>query len=521
MSHIAKSSLIIAVFFGVDKVLGFLRQILVAQQFGLTYEIDAFNAANNIPDLLSALISGGALGVALIPVLSEYLEKRGHPAVWDLFSRILNFAFIVTATISALIVIFADPLVRNLIAPGFPAEQQTLTIELMRLDLLAILVFSISGLVMAGLQANQHFLTPAMAPGLYNIGQIFGVAVLAPTVGLTIGPITLPAYGMGIFGLVYGVIIGSLLHLGIQIPGLMRYHFRWIPAIDLKNPGVQQVLVLLGPRVMTMFFLQVFFIARDNLASSLGEGAVTALNYGWFIMQVPETLIGSALAIALLPTISEFFARRQVGEYATTINQAIRSILAFTIPISALMWVALEPLIPAIFGFEQQGSELVLWATRAYLLGLTGHALLEIGARSFYAQQDARTPLYVAALNAGVYILFAIALSSWIGAPGIALANTIAFTGEALLLLILLNRRIPRLSTSLGEPSDAISQSGLLKLNNTLIRAIIASVSGALVASLILLLPLHPLIIGLGALVTGGIVVLPFIWPEIKLLIKL
>jgi putative peptidoglycan lipid II flippase len=521
VSHIAKSSLIIAVFFGIDKVLGFIRQVFVARQFGLTYEIDVFNAANNIPDLLSALISGGALGVALIPVLSEYLERRGRPASWDLFSRIVNLAFLVTAAISVLIVIFAGPLVRYVITPGFPPEQQALTVELMRLDLLAILIFSISGLVMAGLQANQHFLLPAMAPGLYNIGQIFGVAVLAPSQGFSIGPITLPAFGLGIHGLVYGVIFGALLHLGIQVPGLLRYKFRWTPAINLKDPGVRQVLALLGPRVLTMFFLQVFFIARDNLASGLGEGAVTALNYGWFIMQVPETLIGSALAIALLPTISELFARRQIGEFGATINRAVRAVLAITLPIAALMWVALPPLIPVVFGFDPQGAELVLWATRAYLLGLAGHALLEIGARSFYAHQDARTPLFVAALNAGVYILFAVLLSRWIGPAGIALANTIAFSGEALLLLVLLNRRIPLLASQEGAPPGIPAYQGLLHLNRTLPRAALACAASALVAAVILRLPLPPLPLGLGALAAGGLAALPFIWPEIKILIKL
>ncbi|MFC2025833.1 murein biosynthesis integral membrane protein MurJ, partial [Chloroflexota bacterium] len=259
MTHIARASLIIALFFGVDKVLGFIRQVLVAREFGLTYEIDVFNAANNIPDLLSALISGGALGVALIPVLTEYLDKRGRPASWELFSRIVNLAFIVTAALSTLIALFATPLVHYVIAPGFPLEQQALTVELMRLDLFAIMIFSISGLVMAGLQANQHFLLPAMAPALYNLGLIFGVAILAPTEGLTIGPITLPALDMGVFGLVFGVIIGALMHLGIQIPGLIHFQFRWTPKINLRNPGVVQVLHLLGPRILTMFFLQLFF----------------------------------------------------------------------------------------------------------------------------------------------------------------------------------------------------------------------------------------------------------------------
>src|SRR4030065_789450 len=136
MTHIARSSLIIAVFFGIDKVLGFMRQLLIAHQFGLTYEIDVFNAANNIPDLLSALISGGALGVALIPVLSEYMQQRGRHAAWHIFARTLNLAFIVTALISVLIILFAAPLVRNVIAPGFPEAQQALTIRLMRLDLM-------------------------------------------------------------------------------------------------------------------------------------------------------------------------------------------------------------------------------------------------------------------------------------------------------------------------------------------------------------------------------------------------
>lgn len=505
MTHIARSSLIIASFFAIDKVLGFIRQVLVAREFGLTYEIDVFNAANNIPDLLSALISGGALGVALIPVLSEYLEKRGRQACWELFSRTLNLAFLVTGGISILLAIFARPLVANLIAPGFPLEQQALTAKVMRLDLIAITIFSISGLLMAGLQANQHFLLPAMAPAMYNLGQIFGVGVLAPETGMEIGPITLPAFGMGIYGLVYGVILGALLHLLIQIPGLIAYQFQWTGALDLHNPGLRQVLGLLGPRILTMFFLQIFFIARDNLASRLDEGSVTALNYGWFIMQVPETLIGSALAIALLPTLSEIFARGDRDLFRQTVNNAVKVILALTLPSAALLAVGLGPVIPVVFGFDDQGSALVLWATRAYLLGLMGHALLETAARSFYAQQDARTPLYLAALNAGVYIIAAVNLSDWLGTTGIALANTTAFTLEALLLLWLLNRRFP----------------GVLKVGATLLRVSIGSLAGAALAFGVMQLPFPALLGSLASLAAAGLLTLPFIWPEIKILIKL
>lgn len=505
MTHVARSSLIIAVFFGVDKILGFIRQVLIARQFGLTYEIDVFNAANNIPDLLSALISGGALGVALIPVLSEFLTRRGRSSAWELFSRTLNLAFIVTAAIALLIALFAVPLVRHVIVPGFPPEQQALTVELMRLDLIAILIFSISGLVMAGLQTNQHFLLPAMAPGLYNLGQIFGVLVLAPRAGLQIGPVTLPGLGLGIHGLVYGVIIGALLHLAIQVPGLIHYQFRWTRAIGLSDPGLQQVLRLLGPRVATMFFLQLFFIARDNLASRLGEGSVTALNYGWFIMQVPETLIGSALAIALLPTLSEIFARGERDLFSDTINRAVKALLALTLPIAALLAIGLEPLIPLVFGFDAGGSQIVLWTTRAYLLGLAGHALLETAARSFYAQQDALTPLYLAAFNALVYIVAAINLSRLLAAPGIALANTIAFTTEALLLLIILRRRYPQ----------------VLRMGSSLPRAVAAALLAGLVTYAALQLPLPALLAPFVSMGLGGLAALPLIWPEIRILIRL
>ncbi|HEY62148.1 MAG TPA: murein biosynthesis integral membrane protein MurJ [Anaerolineae bacterium] len=511
MKHIARSSLIIAFFFGIDKVLGLVRQILIAHEFGLTHKIDVFNAANNIPDLLSALISGGALGVALIPVLSEYLKKKGRPAAWELFARILNLAFLFTAGLSVLIMAFANPLVTYIIAPGFSPSQQILTIELMRLDLIAILIFSISGLVMAGLQANQHFTLPAMAPALYNIGQIFGITILAPHTGFSLGSITFPSLGLGIHGLVYGVILGASLHLLIQIPGLIHYQFVWVPVINLRDSGVRKVLYLMGPRVATMFFVQIFFITRDNLASHLGEGAITALNYGWFIMQVPETLIGSALAIVLLPTLAEFFAKGEQGAYQETINTAIKTLLALTIPIAVLLAIGLRPMV-WVLGFDQAGTDMVVWVTRFYLLGLTSHTLLELASRSFYAKQDALTPLLAAFLNAIGYIFFAILFSRLWQQNGIALANSLSFTLEALLLLFLLNRKFP----------------GILKTGDTIPRAGIGTIiSGGVVFTLLRILPIGKSSPILSASITGGILIigaliaLPFVHKEIKILIHL
>src|SRR5512136_2360163 len=252
MSRFARSTLIVAVFFGLEKVLGFVRQVIIARQFKLSPVLDAFNAANNLPDLLFALISGGALAIAFIPVLTETLQKQDRQAAWDLFSRIANLVFLVTASIALLLAILAGFLVQRVVTPGFSAEQQHLVTNIMRLDLIATLIFSISGLVIAGLQANQHFLLPAMAPSMYDLGMLFGVLILAPGTGYKLGPITLPAFNLGIYGLVYGSLIGAVLFLLIQLPGLVKYKFHWTPAIDLHHPAVHKVLVLMGPRVLTV-----------------------------------------------------------------------------------------------------------------------------------------------------------------------------------------------------------------------------------------------------------------------------
>ena len=358
---------------------------------------------------------------------------------------------------------------------------------------------------MAGLQANQHFILPALAPGLYNIGQIFGVTVLAPQQGFQLGPFTLPALGMGIEGLVYGVIIGAILHLTIQIPGLLKYGFRWQAILNFKDPGVKQILALLGPRVLTMFFIQLFFIVRDNLASRLGEGSVTALNLGWFIMQVPETLLGTALAIALLPTISEQFARGDIEQFRKSINSAIRTMIALTIPAAILLAIGIRPLVQTAFNFDTHSTEMIVLATRIYLAGLAGHSLLEIASRSFYAQKNAVTPLIAAAINAFMYIILAISLMNILGFAGIATANSIAFTFEALLLLFLLNRKHP----------------GVLKSLQTFVRVSIGAASAGLALFLILLLPYNQFILATLGISAGLLIITPFILPEIRLLLSL
>ena len=292
LSKLSKVSLLLAVLFGIDKVLGVARQMIISRQFGLSAELDVFNAANNLPDMLFMLISGGALAIAFIPVLTEVLTKEGRSKAWDLFSNILNIAFVLTALAAIVIAIFARPLVTNQlgIAPGFTEAQTIVTIRLLRLNLISTLIFSLSGLAMAGLQANQHFLLWLWLDFVRS-GPDVGAGA-QPTGPLHQGPVSLPALGLAWMGW-FMAYYWRLLHLLIQVPGLIKYHFRWRPRVDFKDPNTRKVLRLMGPRLLSMLFIQLIFLAQDNFGSRLPEGSVSALTYGWWIMQVPQTLIGT------------------------------------------------------------------------------------------------------------------------------------------------------------------------------------------------------------------------------------
>ena len=402
LTLVTRISLLLFVLFGLDKSLGIFRQVFIAKRF-LIPEQDAFNVANNVPDLLSALISGGALAMAFTPVLTSLLTKEGRKSAWDVFSRIANLAFLATGGAALVIAILAPWLVgwRFGIAPGLSPERQQLVVELMRLNLVATMIFSISGLVMAGLQANQHFLLPALAPIFYNLGQIFGLAILAPTEGLHLGPVTLPAFGLGVHGLVYGVILGAILHLSIQIPGLVRYRFQWTPAIGLRHPEVIRSLNLLLPRIVTMLFIQLIFYWRDSLASH-SEAGISALTYGWMIMQVPETLIGTAIATALLPTLSEFSARDQLVQFKQMVERSVQVLIAICLPATAVLVLGLGPLVRLVFAgrFSPEQMDMLVGVSQASPRKFTkngGQRIVILTGETNYENSDEEDRRHIAA----------------------------------------------------------------------------------------------------------------------------
>lgn len=495
MSTLFKTSLLLTVFFGLNKLVALVRQVIVARQFGLSSDIDTFNVANNVPDLLVSLIAGGALALAFVPVLSEYIRKSGRESAWKLFSSVANLVFLVTAILSLLAAIFAPFLVSFElgIAPGFTANQQVTVVNLMRLSLLSTLIFSISGLVTSSLHAYKHFLLPALSPILYNLGLIFGVVFLVPEYGV---------YGLG-----FGVIIGSVFHLIIQIPALFRFNFRYFPILNLKDEGLIKVLKLMGPRILTVLLIQIIFLARDNLASRLAEGTVSALTYGYYIMQVPETLIGTAIATALLPTLSELITDKKFSDFSLVLNRTIKILAATTIFISVILSLCLGTFVESIFNLRGAQADLLVWTTRAYLVGLLSQCLLEVIASSFYARQRAVIPLVATFIRTVIFLLLSVITFKTFGAFGLALVDSITVTLEVVILVYYLHKSLP------GILSNVLKSS--LRYGIGLVISILV------VLAILSFAPLPSLPKAILAILLASIVYIPFIRKELALLLKL
>lgn len=493
-SSIFRASVIIGISFGINKLLGLARQYFIAAQFGFTPEIDAFNVANNMPDLIFSLFSGGALAMAFIPVFSEYLDIEGRDLSWKLFSKVATLLFTITAVASLGIAWFAPILVSSPIgvAPGFSASSQALVVILLRINLIATLLFSLSGLVTASLQAHKHFLLPAIAPIFYNLGIIFGAVVLAPM--------------MGIYGLMYGVVLGALLHVVVQIPGLLRYKFRFSFSFDFKDSGVRKILRLMGPRILTVLFIQITFLLRDNFASRLEPGSVTALTYGYFIMQVPETLIGTSIAIALLPSLSTFVSQQKRDEFARALSASIRVLIAASLISSVMVFGVLSQLIDYMFDFSASNAALLVMTTYAFMGGLLAHTLMEILVRAFYAKQQAVVPMYATLVRTALFIVFGVLLYEQTGAVGIAAIDSITVAIEAILLLALL---WPSLSHK-------------FEMVQTLGRSIAGSVVGVGIMWMIFSYLHVPIIVQIATAIIAAIIVyVGFVIKEVKLLVRL
>ena len=429
--HIAGAALIVMIFFVLSRVTGLAREIIIGAQFGTSADLDAYLAAFRLPDMLFQLAAGGALGSAFIPTFSSYLVKGDRPGAWLLFSRVLNLITLILIALAIVGAFFAEPLVSRVIAPGFPPEQQALTASLMRWMLLSTVIFGASGLIMGALNGLQHFLLPAAAPVLYNLCIIGGAWLLAPR--------------FGIYGLVFGVVIGALAHFLVQVPGLIRNGVRYTPSLTISDPGVREVARLMGPRVLGLFFVQMQFLVNTILASGLATGSLSALNYAWLLMLLPQGIFAQSLATATFPTFAAQYAAGLHNEMRTTFGRTLRTVFFLSIPAAVGLIVLGQPLIRVLLErgqFTAESTALVAYALQFYAVGLVAHSGLEIVVRAFYALHDTWTPVIFGIGAMTLNIFFSILWVEPLGFGGLALANSVATSLEMIVLLLLLNRRM-------------------------------------------------------------------------------
>jgi putative peptidoglycan lipid II flippase len=431
--RIARSTGLVMGALAAAKVVGLVRQRTVAGVFGTGAQYDAYVAADVVPGLLFTLLAGGALAHAFIPVLSGYLARDDRDGTMRLASGVINTVFLLVAALAGLVALVAPVLVRAAwgVGPGFDPAQQALTTQLMRIFLFSTLIFAVSSIFSGILHAHQHFLLPALAPIAYDVGIIFGALILAPR--------------LGIFGLAWGAVIGALLHAGLQVPGLAIYHVRWRPLLGWTNPALWRVGVLMIPRVVDLLMARMSIQwINANIASRLGEGSVSALNYAWQLMQMPETIIGTSIAIVIFPTMAELAGRKDVESQRRALSGSLRAILGLTLPAAVGLLVLGRPAIQILFQggeFTAQSTDLVFWALQFYALGLITHSLLEVTVRAFFAQQDTLTPLIVSFFTTALNIGLALTLIRPLAHGGLALANSLAVGVESVIGLTILHIR--------------------------------------------------------------------------------
>ncbi|MCS7246982.1 MAG: murein biosynthesis integral membrane protein MurJ [Anaerolineales bacterium] len=441
-ASLARAAATVTAAFLLSNLSGLVRQILVAQAFGTGAEIEAFNAANRVSETLFNLVAGGALASAFIPTFSGLLARDDQEKAWRLASTIANLVLLVLIFLSLATYLLAPEVVRYLLAPGFRSDpaKENLTIFLLRLMLPSAILFALSGLVMGILNSHQVFFIPALTPSMYHLGMIFGVLVLAPT--------------LGIAGLGWGVLIGAGLHLGVQIPSLLRLRGKYFPGFAWGLPEVYEVVRLFAPRLIGVAVVQLNFWVNTRLASRMPEGSVTGVVLAFALMLMPQAAIAQSVAIVTLPTLSTHFALARTGELRVTLVNALRGVLFLAVPASVGLILLRKPIVATLYqrgAFDERSTEFVAWALLWYASGLVGHSLVEVLARSFYAMHDTRTPVLIGSIAMGLNVALSYLFSAifqrvgWLPHGGLALANTLATYLEALGLYGMMRRKLGEL----------------------------------------------------------------------------
>ncbi len=367
----------------ISRILGLVRDRLLAGNFGASSDLDVYFAAFRIPDLVYNILIAGGIVVAFLPLLSEYFLKDKEEA-WRFTNNILNIFLLFLILISFILVIFA-PFFVKLITPGFNPQQLSLTVLLSRILFLSPILLGLSSIFSGILQYFNKFLIYSLAPILYNLGIILGIIFLAPY--------------YGILGVTLGVVSGAFLHFAIQIPSAMRCGFSYKPIFNFRDPKIKRVFSLMIPRTLGVAAPQINLMVVTAIASTLTSGSLAIFTLSNNLQQFPLGLIGIPFAVAAFPALSRAFAALQREEFLKNFFSTFRKILYLIIPISFLVFILRTQIVAIIYksgNFSQDSVELLAATLGLFVLGFWASTLIPLVLRAFFAFQDTKTPTIIA-----------------------------------------------------------------------------------------------------------------------------
>jgi putative peptidoglycan lipid II flippase len=377
----------------ISRLLGLLRDGLLASNFGAGEELDVYFAAFRIPDFVYGIVITGGISAVFVPVFSKYFlkdEKEG----WKLASNVLNVFLLSLIVVCGLLAVFT-PQLANLITPGFSNSQKDLMVSLTRIMFLSPILFGISSIFSGVLHYFDRFLVYGLAPILYNLGIILGIVFLSPSFGL--------------YGLVMGVILGAFLHVLIQIPAAVSSGFRYHFIFDLKSPGLKNIFKLMMPRIAGTAALQINLVVVTAIASTLTAGSIAVFNFANNLQYFPIGIIGTSFAVAVFPALSRAWAGSEKEKFIDNFSATLKQIIFLVIPISALMFLLRAQIVRLILGFGEFGwsdTRLTAASLGIFCIGIFSASLVPFLARVFYSFHNTKTPVFISLISMGLNILF-------------------------------------------------------------------------------------------------------------------
>lgn len=420
-----------------SRVLGFVRDMVMAKVFGAGMVADAFFVGFRIPNLLRELFAEGSMSAAFIPVFTEYTTQKTKDEAWRMASATFTILFLILIAVTALGIVAAPWIVRA-IAPGFYdiPEKFALTATLTQIMFPYLIFIGLAALMMGILNTMRSFAAPALSPVMLNVAMISAALFVAPFME------------QPIMALAIGVVVGGLLQFAVQFPALRRAGGRLSWRLEPSHPGVKQVGRLMIPSLFGLSVTQLNIFIGTILASFLAEGSVTYLFYGMRLIHFPLGIFGIALATAILPTLSAYAARQEDERLRETVSFGLRLIFFLTIPAMAALIALREPITSFLF---QRGAFLykdtlgTATAILYYSTGLWAFAGVRVVASAFYAMKDTRTPVKVASVALVVNVGLSLALMSPLGHGGLAMATSGAAMVNFVGLVWLLRRKMGRI----------------------------------------------------------------------------